>query len=110
MHIGSEVIGGVTVIRPEGSLDTKSAAAAQEYLDRIVDGGAAKIVLSLEKVDFVSSAGLRVLLLTAKKLRTRNGGLRVCGLNESVAEIFAVSGLSTLLKVFPTESRAVAEF
>jgi anti-sigma B factor antagonist len=110
MQISGEVKGGIAVVRFEGSLDTKTAAAAQEYLDRTIDGGAAKVLLSFDKVDFVSSAGLRVLLLTAKKLRARSGGMRVCGLNESVAEVFAISGLTTIFKVFPTEERALADF
>jgi anti-anti-sigma factor len=53
---------------------------------------------------------LRVLLATAKKLGGVGGDLRICGLNETVSEIFEISGFSTILNVFPSEAEALADF
>jgi len=110
MNISSEVLDSITVVRFEGNLDTNTSTEAQEHLNKAIDGGAAKIVVSFEKVDFVSSAGLRVLLATAKRLGSSGGSLRVCGLNETVAEVFEISGFSTILNVFPAETEALAGF
>ena len=110
MQISSETMDTVTVVRLEGNLDTNTSAEAQEFLNKTIDEGAAKIAVSFEKVDFVSSAGLRVLLATAKKLGGGGGSLRVCGLNETVAEVFEISGFSTILNVFPSETEALAGF
>ena len=110
MQILSESVDNVTVVRLEGNLDTNTSTDAQNFVNKAIDDGAAKIVVSLEKVDFVSSAGLRVLLVTAKKLGGTGGSLRVCGLNETVTEVFEISGFSTILSVFPSETEALSGF
>ena len=110
MQISSETMDNVTVVRLEGNLDTNTSSEAHDYVNKAIDDGAAKIVVTLDKVDFVSSAGLRILLATAKRLGSTGGGLRVCGLNETVAEIFEISGFSTILNVFPAETDALSGF
>ena len=108
MDISSKIKDNITVVRFEGNLDTNNSTEAQDYLNDAIDGGASKVVVCFEKVDFVSSAGLRVLLATAKKLGAGGGTLRVCGLNETVAEVFEISGFSTILNVFPSETEALS--
>ena len=110
MEISSDTTAGAAVVRLEGNLDTNTSTEAQSYLDNLIDDGAGKIVVSLEKVDFVSSAGLRVLLATAKRLTGTGGSIRICGLNETVTEVFEISGFSTILSVFPSESDALEDF
>ena len=110
MDISSETKDNITVVRFEGNLDTNTSTDAQAYLNNAIDGGASKVVVCFDKVDFVSSAGLRVLLATAKKLGGGGGALRVCGLNETVAEVFEISGFNTILNVFPSETEALAGF
>ena len=67
MDISSETRDSITVVRLEGNLDTNTSTDAQVYLNKAIDDGASKVVVCFETVDFVSSAGLRVLLATAKK-------------------------------------------
>ena len=110
MNISTTTIDAVTVVRLQGNLDTSTAPHAQTSLNELVDGGASKILVNLGEVDFVSSAGLRILLATAKKLRGSNGELRVSNLNETVNEVFEISGFSTILSVFPTEAEALTGF
>jgi anti-anti-sigma factor len=64
----------------------------------------------MTKLDFISSAGLRVLLATAQELKQDGGDLRVCSLNESVKEVFDLSGFSTLLMVLENEETALSGF
>jgi len=66
--------------------------------------------VNLEKLDYISSAGLRVLLATAKKLKAIGGELRVCSLNEIVTEVFDISGFDLILTVLPSESEALDGF
>jgi anti-sigma B factor antagonist len=110
MDISSEIKDNITVVRFEGNLDTNTSTDAQDYLNKAIDDGASRVVVCFDKVDFVSSAGLRVLLATAKKLGGGGGALRVCGLNETVSEVFEISGFSTILNVFPSETEALAGF
>lgn len=101
---------GITVVSFEGNLDTNTAPDAQEHFDELADQGAAKILVDFTKLDYISSAGLRVLLATAKRLRGGGGNLRLCGLNEMVSEVFEISGFSTILAVFPTSAEALEGF
>ena len=108
MKFDTTMIDAVTLLAMEGNLDTNTSVDAQDHINGLIDDGAAKLVVDFEKVDFVSSAGLRVLLATAKKLGGVGGSLRICGLNETVAEVFEISGFSTILNVFPSESEALS--
>ena len=100
----------VTVVEMDGNLDTNTSVDAQDHLNGLMADGAAKLLVDFTKVDFVSSAGLRVLLATAKRLGGVGGSLRICGLNETVNEVFEISGFSTILEVFPTRDAAMQGF
>ena len=58
---------GVTILRFEGNLDTNTAPEAQEQLDALMDQGATELLVDFESLDYISSAGLRVLLATARQ-------------------------------------------
>ena len=110
MDISSEIKDSITVVRLEGNLDTNTSVEAQDTLNQLMDDGAAKILIDFEKVDFVSSAGLRILLASAKRLSSSGGGLRITGLNDVVNEVFEISGFSTILDVFASEEEALQGF
>ena len=110
MKIETTTNDSVTVVAMEGNLDTNSSVDAQDQINGLIDGGAVKLVTDFSNVDFVSSAGLRVLLATAKKLGGVGGALRVCGLNDEVNEVFEISGFSTILDVFPNRDAALQGF
>lgn len=101
---------GVHVVTLNGKLDTATSPETESRLRDVVGGGASKIVIDFQNVDFVSSAGLRVLLATAKMLRGSGGEMRVCGLNEVVQEVFDISGFSSLLSVQTDRRAALASF
>jgi anti-anti-sigma factor len=107
MELESTIIEAVTVVRCSGNLDTNTSADAHDHINKLIDDGASKLLVDFDKVDFVSSAGLRILLATAKRLNGSGGSLRISGLNEVVDEIFEISGFSTILDVFPTETDAL---
>ena len=89
-------------------LHRRSAASG---VDRdTVNAGNHAIVVDLARLDYISSAGLRVLLGTAKKLTAAGGALRTFGLNDTVREVFDISGFSTILRVFPSEADALNSF
>ena len=110
MKMETTAVDSVTVVRCEGNLDTNTSVEAQETLNQLMDDGASKILIDFEKVDFVSSAGLRILLATAKRLSGSGGGLRITGLNDVVNEVFEISGFSTILDVFASEEEALQGF
>ncbi len=99
-----------TVVQIQGNLDTGTAPTAEEHLQGLIDDGKTKILMDFSTLDYISSAGLRVLLSTSKKLRSSGGEIRLHSLNETVAEIFDMSGFSTILSVFPGEAEALEGF
>ena len=110
MEIHIRELGNVTVADLKGDLDTNTAAQCEARLKEIIEGGATKLLLNLEQLDFMSSAGLRVSLATAKLLQSHGGTLRVCCLNETVQEIFEMSGFITILNVTKTEQESLDAF
>jgi len=102
--------GEVKILRIDGKLDTRTAPDAQALLTEIIEEGATKIVVNFEKLVYISSAGLRVLLAAAKQLRQNSGELRVCGLNEVVQEVFEISGFNTILAITKSELEAIENF
>jgi anti-sigma B factor antagonist len=108
MNISTRSQQDVTVVAIAGKLDSNTSPEAQQVLDGILAGGARKVVVDFTALDYISSAGLRVLLGTARRLNGTGGALRLFGLNETVREVFQISGFSTILAVFPTEAAALA--
>lgn len=101
---------GVRVIEMEGRLDELSATDAERRLLELVDCEGCRAVLDLSRVEYVSSGGLRVIMSTMKTLRKRGGDLRSCGLNPFVAEVFEISGLRSIMKVYKGLDEARADW
>ena len=110
MDITTRTRNDVTVVAFAGNLDSNTSPQAQQALDGILAGGGRKMVVDFTALDYISSAGLRVLLGAAKRLSGAGGALRLFGLNETVREVFDISGFATILAVFPTEADALKGF
>ena len=110
MQVSTRTRNDVTIAAIAGSLDSNTSAEAQQQLDAILAGGARKVAIDFSALDYISSAGLRVLLGVAKQLKGSGGTLRTFGLNDSVREVFDISGFSTILSAYPTESDAMKGF
>jgi anti-anti-sigma factor len=106
MQISTRTSNDIHIVAIAGSLDSTTAPEAQKSLDAVV-AGAKKVALDFSALDYISSAGLRVLLGAAKQLRGSGGKLGMFGLNQSVREVFEISGFATILAVYPSEAEAV---
>ena len=110
MNIDIRESAGVQILAFEGNLDTNTSPEAEAKINELIDGGASKLLVNFEQLNFISSAGLRVLLATAKKLGPAGGTLRICALNPTVQEVLDISGFGTILSVTGTEEEALAAF
>ncbi|MDO4989386.1 MAG: STAS domain-containing protein [Eubacteriales bacterium] len=81
----------------EGRLDTTTAPQLETELKASLNG-VEQLVIDMEKLDYISSAGLRV-LLAAQKQMSRQGSMKVIHVNESIMEIFEVTGFSDILTI-----------
>lgn len=98
----------IPVISINGRLDHNSSLPLEKKLGSLVDAGAKHVVLDSAKVDYVSSVGLRVLILIAKRLKAAGGNLLIANLTETVRMVLKISGLETTLATFPTTEAALA--
>ena len=89
--------GNALVIAPEGRLDTMTAPELEAALKEALTG-VEELTFDLEKLDYISSAGLRV-LLSAQKTMNRQGSMKVVHANEIIMEIFDVTGFADILTI-----------
>ena len=107
MEITTQHKSGVLVAELIGKLDTTTSGSAQDKLVQCVKDGETKIILNLKDLDYVSSAGLRVILVTSKLLQSNEGEFRLCSPNDTVEEILKSSGFNSLLQIHDTEQAAI---
>lgn len=88
---------GKVTVTLEGRLDTVTAPDLEKELKGSLDD-VTELVMDFEKLDYISSAGLRV-LLSAQKVMTRQGRMKVINVNDSIMEIFEVTGFSDILTI-----------
>ncbi|MEO1260359.1 MAG: STAS domain-containing protein [Bacteroidota bacterium] len=100
---------GVKIMHFSGNLDTQTSSEAEQLFREILQIGATRILVDFEELDYISSAGLRVLLTTSKRLHGK-GQLGICNANEQVKEVFEMTGLANLVfKLYDTEGQALQE-
>ncbi|MGN0779168.1 MAG: STAS domain-containing protein [Aristaeellaceae bacterium] len=97
MTISKTQSGSELTIALEGRLDTVTSPALETELQQAMSG-AESLILDLAKLDYVSSAGLRV-LLSAHKVMARKGGMKIIHVNEIVNEVFDVTGFADILNI-----------
>jgi anti-sigma B factor antagonist len=110
MNIDVEERGGVTVVAVEGSVDALTAGDFLQALEDELSKGNAALVADLSGVDYASSAGLRTLLAGVKASRRSGGDLRLCGVQKGVEKVLAMSGFTSILKIYDDADAAVASF
>lgn len=89
-----------TILSLEGRLDGLNAPAFEQKVKELLDDGKQFVILDMSRVVFVSSAGLRGILLLAKGLRAIQGEVRFAGLQPVVAEVFEISGFTSLFPLY----------
>jgi anti-anti-sigma factor len=109
IEIQQEQQGTTRILALSGRLDTDTSADVELALQDLLGAGERNFLIDLTGIGYVSSAGLRVLLATAKQLEGGKGSLRLCGLNPSVRQVFDVAGFSKLFALFPDRAAALGE-
>ena len=84
------------------------AGPASTELNAIAQGGQRKLVLNVAGVEYMSSAGLRAILVAAKLVQVHDGALKICAANPTVRQVMEVSGMSSLLHLCASEQEALA--
>ncbi|MBL8076229.1 MAG: STAS domain-containing protein [Nitrospira sp.] len=108
---------GITFVKVQGSLSATTAEQGNKEIKKILDQGAKKLVLNLADVDYISSGGIRVLILTSKELSAVQGQMKIAAAKGMVKEALEASGFHLLNRVYGstielcnTEEEAAAAF
>lgn len=96
------------IVAVEGRVDATTAPEFEKYLTGSMGQGKKTLILNLNGLSYISSAGLRVVLIIAKKLKALGGELILVGLEGAVKQVFEISGFYTIFNVFETEQEALA--
>ena len=107
MHFVREQEGEIAIVRLAGRLDSSSAPAAEESFAALLAGGVPQLAIDMSQLEYISSAGLRVLLVVAKKMQQAKGRVALFGLLANVREVFAISGFDTIFAIQPDRAAAV---
>lgn len=89
---------GKMVLQISGRLDSSTAPQLQEYVDRKLEG-VSELLMDLNNLEYISSAGLRVFLSAGKKMKAAEGEMVITGANEEIREAFKITGFDTILKI-----------
>lgn len=105
MEIKDTLENDVVIIQPAGRLDSTSSPEFEQFLRaKIADRN--QLIIDLSNLDYISSAGLRVILAGAKRIDSEKGTMLLCGMKDVIHQIFEVSGFLKILKVEKNLSKA----
>jgi len=108
MEITESRNASVVVIGLKGRLDANTSPRLEERLLGLIDGGERRLLLSFVDMEYVSSAGLRVLLMAAKRLKPVNGKLALSSMKSHIKEVFDIAGFSSVLPIFGSDEEGMA--
>ena len=108
MAIQAEREGDTLVAKAEGRIDGTNAREFQDDLDSIIEDGDRAVILNFQDLMYISSAGIRVVLMTAKTLQRREARFALCSLSEPVREIFEVSGFDKIIPIHASQDEAIS--
>jgi len=107
MSLSREKNGDVLLVSAAGQINSANAAELETTALQWVEEGEHKWVLDMSGVEYISSAGLRVVLLLAKRLKQKGGHLVLCSLQPHVLEVFDISGFLSILDVADAREAAL---
>lgn len=108
LEIPDTDVDGWTVVAASGEIDVAAAPEFRARLTDLVEGGAARLVVDLEDVDFIDSTGLGVLVGAVRRARSAGGDLRVVCTNARILKVFDITGLDNVFTIGDSVDETVA--
>ena len=110
MEINEKKSESCVIIGIIGRLDTTNYGLLEKKLKELIEVRQNKILVDCAKMDYVSSSGLRILLMTLKSISQTDGKFVLCNLQENIKEIFEISGFNSIFEIYPTQIEALKVF
>jgi anti-sigma B factor antagonist len=99
----------VSIFKLNGRLDSNTSPALEKKLVAAIENGTRNMVIDFENLDYISSAGLRIILKTTKDLKRSDGNIVLCAMQDYVREVFEIAGFDTFLPIFSTVDEALTK-
>lgn len=112
MDLSPRTQDGILILSPVGRIDHSNAPAFRSTLEPYLSDckpGGCRIVLDLSRLSYISSAGLRILMIAAKQVKPQQGVIVVAAMQPVVREIFEISKFTLVLKCFDSVNQALSE-
>ena len=100
----------VNVICLSGRLDAYASDGVEAKISSLIDAAEVRLVVNFDKLEYISSSGLRVLLAALKRVRKQQGDIRLACLRPSVKEVFDMAGFTQLFTIHDVEEAAIRSF
>jgi len=110
MNIATKKEANVTVATVTGRLDAVTASVYETKIKELIANGEIALIIDFEGLDYISSAGLRGLLTTAKQLKAKGGQVRFANVKGTVREVFDISGFGTIFQMDDSVAASLAAF
>ena len=109
MNVTLHTTNNILILTIEGSIDSKTAGDLQnQIMDSVAD--AKNIIMNLSAVEFLSSAGLRILLMVYRQLKARNGKIILVGVSEDIRDVMEMTGFINFFEIHQTLEQAYTQF
>ena len=96
----------ILIFRLNGRLDSNTSPGLEERIFEAIEGGSYKMIIDFEDLDYISSAGLRVLNKAIKRLKHSEGMLILCSMQDYIKEVFEIAGFDSFLPIVSTVDEA----
>ena len=110
MKVTASQSGDTVIAAVSGRVDSVNATSFEQELSKAMEGGSSRLVVDCAELSYISSAGLRILLLAVKKTRAQGGGVALCQVQDHVREVLEVSGFTRIMTVRDTIDQALDSF
>ena len=107
MEIIEENLGGINIYKLNGRLDSNTSQGFEKKIFQAIDDGTKNMIIDFKHLDYISSAGLRVILKATKALKREEGKMLLCDMQDYVKEVFEIAGFDSILPIVPTMDDAV---
>jgi anti-anti-sigma factor len=107
MEINTKKNQNIVIVSLKGRMDAVTSPDFEKSLSERIAAGESNFLINMDRLEYISSAGLRSILTIAKLLKTKDGKILFAGLQGPVKDVFNISGFGNLFKIFETEEEAL---
>lgn len=109
MSINTSNENGIFILIPNGRFDATVAPDAEKLITSAIEDGESKIIVDFSETEFIASAGLRIIIITAKLLKPKNGIVALCSANQQIKEVLDISGFLALMNLHDSREDAFSK-